>query len=171
LYTTYEILKIKKYLINCICYSGTPIINIPEKDPVLYVKRLFEMNEKENVDESRSSLSNTPSKKRLIDDSCNDTSFLTNGSYVDKKKSLLCCYGPDNQCPVHEENENRPSWGYYNSPDELELLIENLNSRGLRESELKKMLLQEKQRILSSMEKCTNCLLNPSLVRNNYIYF
>lgn len=156
----------KKYFTNYICFSGTPIIDIPEKDPMLYVKRLFEMNEKENVVESRVSLSNTPSKKRPIDDSCNESSFLTNGSYVDKKKSLLCCYGPNNQCPIHEKNENRLTWGYYNSPEELELLIENLNSRGLRESELKKVLVQEKPRILSSMEKCTNCLLNPSLVSN-----
>lgn len=132
---------------------------------MLYVKRLFEMNEKENVDASRASLANTPSKKKLIGDSCN-TSFLNNESFVDQKKLLLCCYGPDNQCPVHEKNENKLSWGYYNSPDELDNLIDNLNSRGLRESELKKMLIQEKQRILSSMEKCNNCLLNPSLVSN-----
>lgn len=123
------------------------------------------MNEKENVDASRASLASTPSKKKLIDDSCN-TSFLNNESFVDQKKSLLCCFGPDNQCPVHEKNENKLSWGYYNSPDELDNLIDNLNSRGLRESELKKMLVQEKQRILSSMEKCTTCLLNPSLVSN-----
>lgn len=120
------------------------------------------MNEKENVGETRASLSNTPSKKRLND--TNDTSFLTNGSFVDQKRSLLCCFGPDNQCPVHEKNENRLAWGYYNSPEVLDDLIDNLNSRGVRESELKKILLQEKQRIISSMEKCTNCLLNPSLV-------
>lgn len=148
----------------CNFYSGTPISNITEKDPVLYVKRLFEMNEKENVGESRAaSLSNTPSKKRLND--TNDTSFLTNGgSFVEQKRSLLCCFGPDNQCPVHEKNENKLAWGYYNSPEVLDDLIDNLNSRGVRESELKKILLQEKQRIISSMEKCTNCLLNPSLV-------
>lgn len=120
------------------------------------------MNEKENVGESRASLANTPSKKKLIDNSIN-TSLLTNGTFVDQTK-LLCCTGPDNNCPVHEQKDNRLTWGYFNSPDELETLIDSLNSRGLRESELKKMLLQEKPRILSSMEKCTNCLLNPSLV-------
>lgn len=148
-----------------IYYSGTPISNITENDPVSYVKILFEMNEKENVGESRASLSNMPSKKRLLEDS--NTSFLTNGSFVNQKKSLLCCSGPDNECPIHEKNENRLAWGYYNNPEELDKLIENLNSRGIRESELKKMLLQEKQRILSSMEKCSHCLLNPSLVSSN----
>lgn len=145
------------------CFSGTPISNINDNDPVSYVKKLFEMNEKENVSESRASLSNTPSKKRLIDES-NNTSFMTNGSYVDQKRSLLRCLGPDSQCPVHDNIEHRLAWGYYNTPDELESLINNLNSRGLREGELKKVLIQEKPRILSSMEKCTNCLLNPSLV-------
>lgn len=121
------------------------------------------MNEKENVAVARASLSNTPSKKKLVDESM-DASFMTNGSFVEQKKSLLCCFGPGNQCPVHDENVNRLSWGYLNSPDELDNLIDNLNSRGLRESELQKVLQQEKQRILSSMEQCTNCLLNPSLV-------
>ncbi|XP_022178490.1 bromodomain adjacent to zinc finger domain protein 1A-like isoform X1 [Myzus persicae] len=143
--------------------NGTPINNINENDPVSYVKKLFEMNEKENVSESRVSLSNTPSKKRLLDDT-NNTSFMTNGSYVDQKRSLLRCFGPDSQCPVHDNIEHRLAWGYYNTPDELDGLINNLNSRGLREGELKKVLIQEKPRILSSMEKCTNCLLNPSLM-------
>lgn len=151
-----------------IYYSGTPISNITESDPVSYVKRLFEMNEKENVGESRASLSNTPSKKRIMDDS--NTSFLTNGSFVDQKKSLLCCFGPDNHCPIHDKNENKLKWGYYNTPEDLDKLIENLNSRGLRESELKKMLQQEKPRILSSMEKCSHCFLNPSLV-SSFKYF
>lgn len=128
-----------------------------------YVKRLFEMNEKENVESSRISLSNSPSKKKLVNEN-NDTSYLSNGSFTDQKKSLLCCWGPDNHCPVHRNNENRLTWGYYNSAEELESLIVNLNSRGLREGELKKTLMQEKQRILLSMEKCTNCLFNPSLV-------
>lgn len=119
------------------------------------------MHEKENVGESRSSLSNTPSKKRPF---LNDSSFMTNETLVEKKKSLLCCFGPENQCPVHEQLENRLAWGYYNTPDELDNLIDNLNSRGLREGELKKLLQQEKPRIISSMEKCTDCQLNPSLV-------
>jgi bromodomain adjacent to zinc finger domain protein 1A len=126
------------------------------------------MNEKENVGEARASLANTPSKKKLFDSS-NNTSLMTNGSFVDQTK-LLCCTGPDNQCPVHEPNHNRLTWGYFNSPDELETLIDSLNSRGLRESELKKMLLQEKPRILSSMEKCTSCLLNPSLVSDINVF-
>lgn len=147
-----------------IYFSGTPISNIVEKDPILYVKRLFEMNEKENVGESRVSMSNTPSKKRLLDES-NNSSFLTNGTFNEQKKSLLCCFGPDNQCPIHESIENRLTWGYYNSPDELDNLIENLNSRGIRESELKKLLIQEKQRILLSMEK-SNFLLNQFVSSN-----
>lgn len=130
---------------------------------MLYVKRLFETNEKENVGVARASLSNTPSKKKNIDDNIN-LSFITNGSFIEQKKSLLCCFGPENKCPVHCVNENKLAWGYYNTPEELDSLIECLNSRGLRESELQKVLQQEKQRILLSMEKCNNCLLNPSLV-------
>ncbi|XP_050421554.1 bromodomain adjacent to zinc finger domain protein 1A isoform X2 [Adelges cooleyi] len=144
--------------------DGTPASNITDRDTVTYVKRLFEMNEKENVDETRASLSNTPLRKKLVD-SMNNSSFMSNGSFrEDQKKSTLSCWGPDNNCPVHNENNERLTWGYYNSPEELESLLENLNSRGLRESELKKTISFEKHRIISSMEKCTNCLLDPSLM-------
>ncbi|XP_050543474.1 bromodomain adjacent to zinc finger domain protein 1A-like isoform X2 [Daktulosphaira vitifoliae] len=144
--------------------DGTPVSNITDKDTVSYVKRLFEMNEKENVDETRTSLSNMPLKKKLVD-SINESSFMSNGSFrEDPKKSIYSCWGPDNNCPVHDENHDRLTWSYFNTPEELEILLENLNSRGLRESELKKTIALEKHRIISSMEKCTNCLLDPSMM-------
>uniref|UniRef100_A0A673M121 Bromodomain adjacent to zinc finger domain protein 1A n=1 Tax=Sinocyclocheilus rhinocerous TaxID=307959 RepID=A0A673M121_9TELE len=48
---------------------------------------------------------------------------------------------------------NRPNqWFFYSTPEEVEQLIEALNSRGRRESSLKETLLQEKERIVQLMD-------------------
>uniref|UniRef100_A0A4W5RCH2 Bromodomain adjacent to zinc finger domain protein 1A n=1 Tax=Hucho hucho TaxID=62062 RepID=A0A4W5RCH2_9TELE len=49
---------------------------------------------------------------------------------------------------------NRPNnWAFYSSPQEVEALIEALNPRGHRESTLKEVLVQEKQRIAQLLAK------------------
>ncbi|XP_041122290.1 bromodomain adjacent to zinc finger domain protein 1A-like [Polyodon spathula] len=45
-------------------------------------------------------------------------------------------------------------WAFYNSPEQLEQLIEALNTRGRRESGLKEALLQEKTRITKMLSSC-----------------
>ncbi|RXN19266.1 bromodomain adjacent to zinc finger domain 1A isoform X1 [Labeo rohita] len=48
---------------------------------------------------------------------------------------------------------NRPNqWFFYSTPEEVEQLIEALNTRGHRESSLKETLLQEKERIVQLMD-------------------
>uniref|UniRef100_G3VIS4 Bromodomain adjacent to zinc finger domain protein 1A n=1 Tax=Sarcophilus harrisii TaxID=9305 RepID=G3VIS4_SARHA len=49
--------------------------------------------------------------------------------------------------PVHKPNR----WCFYSSPEQLDQLIEALNSRGYRESALKETLLQEKSRIYEQL--------------------
>ncbi|XP_060031403.1 bromodomain adjacent to zinc finger domain protein 1A isoform X2 [Erinaceus europaeus] len=49
--------------------------------------------------------------------------------------------------PVHKPNR----WGFYSSCEQLDQLIEALNSRGHRESALKETLLQEKSRICAQL--------------------
>uniref|UniRef100_A0A8C8EZY8 Bromodomain adjacent to zinc finger domain protein 1A n=1 Tax=Oncorhynchus tshawytscha TaxID=74940 RepID=A0A8C8EZY8_ONCTS len=60
---------------------------------------------------------------------------------------------------------NRPNhWAFYSSPQEVEALIEALNPRGHRESTLKEVLVQEKERIaqllsVSAKSKAASALL------------
>ncbi|XP_069049136.1 bromodomain adjacent to zinc finger domain protein 1A [Lepisosteus oculatus] len=50
---------------------------------------------------------------------------------------------------------NRPNlWSFYSSPEQLERLIEALNSRGHRENALKEALLLEKDRITELLRNC-----------------
>ncbi|XP_043930051.1 bromodomain adjacent to zinc finger domain protein 1A isoform X2 [Protopterus annectens] len=51
--------------------------------------------------------------------------------------------------PVHKPNQ----WYYYSSIEELDQLIEALNTRGCRENALKETLLQEKERINEKLTK------------------
>lgn len=49
---------------------------------------------------------------------------------------------------------NRPNqWFFYSTAEEVERLIEALNSRGHRESTLKEALLQEKERIVQFLDE------------------
>uniref|UniRef100_A0A673LXZ5 Bromodomain adjacent to zinc finger domain protein 1A n=1 Tax=Sinocyclocheilus rhinocerous TaxID=307959 RepID=A0A673LXZ5_9TELE len=57
---------------------------------------------------------------------------------------------------------NRPNqWFFYSTPEEVEQLIEALNSRGRRESSLKETLLQEKERIVQLMDSKAAHTLKP----------
>ena len=51
--------------------------------------------------------------------------------------------------PVHKPNR----WCFYSSCEQLDQLIEALNSRGHRESALKETLLQEKSRICAQLAR------------------
>ncbi|KAB7493629.1 Bromodomain adjacent to zinc finger domain protein 1A [Armadillidium nasatum] len=56
-------------------------------------------------------------------------------------------------CPVHTLNHSRPKWAYYSTEEELGKLIENLNERGARESELKSNIILNKDKLLKSMQR------------------
>uniref|UniRef100_A0A674BHV2 Bromodomain adjacent to zinc finger domain protein 1A n=1 Tax=Salmo trutta TaxID=8032 RepID=A0A674BHV2_SALTR len=72
-----------------------------------------------------------------------------------------CTPDPDSKtiflAPVQSSSAppvNRPNhWAFYSSPQEVEALIEALNPRGHRESTLKEVLVQEKERIAQLLAK------------------
>ncbi|XP_063501981.1 bromodomain adjacent to zinc finger domain protein 1A isoform X10 [Symphalangus syndactylus] len=60
-----------------------------------------------------------------------------------------CDYSVQLPKPVHKPNR----WCFYSSCEQLDQLIEALNSRGHRESALKETLLQEKSRICAQLDR------------------
>uniref|UniRef100_A0A674BHX1 Bromodomain adjacent to zinc finger domain protein 1A n=1 Tax=Salmo trutta TaxID=8032 RepID=A0A674BHX1_SALTR len=74
-----------------------------------------------------------------------------------------CTPDPDSKtiflAPVQSSSAppvNRPNhWAFYSSPQEVEALIEALNPRGHRESTLKEVLVQEKERIAQLLGTAT----------------
>lgn len=65
------------------------------------------------------------------------------------RKSLICVN-------AHEQlaSRGKTEWSLFSSIEELESLIENLNTRGHRENHLKNCLIRSKQKIIKSMTLC-----------------
>ncbi len=63
------------------------------------------------------------------------------------------CLADQVNCPVHSTILPKTHWSYYCTTEELDQLIEALNSRGFRESELKDRLLGEKERLAKNFRK------------------
>ena len=64
------------------------------------------------------------------------------------------CEANGDSCPVHSSIQPRTHWAYYATPDELGSLIDSLNDRGFRESELKDRLVDERETIERRMRRC-----------------
>ncbi|XP_052121345.1 bromodomain adjacent to zinc finger domain protein 1A isoform X2 [Frankliniella occidentalis] len=76
--------------------------------------------------------------------------------------ALLTCNADPSTCPVHATKVERTTWAFY-LRDQLDDLIERLSTRGYRESELRTMLIQGKDRVNHSLENCPISKLNPGL--------
>ena len=65
----------------------------------------------------------------------------------------MCTSNPTS-CPVHATYIPRTKWSFFENPEAVEQLLLSLNERGYRESALKNVLLQEKDRIVEGIQKC-----------------
>ena len=66
------------------------------------------------------------------------------------------CTADIESCVVHSSILPRTHWSYYGTIDEVDDLIDSLNERGIRESELKDKLLGERDRMAKSLKKMSN---------------
>ena len=66
------------------------------------------------------------------------------------------CTGDKESCVVHSSILPKTHWSYYSTIEEVDSLIDNLNERGFRESELKDKLLNERDRLSKSLKRMTN---------------
>lgn len=92
-----------------------------------------------------------------------------NGFLFDTQKLnelYMCSTEPDN-CAVHTDINKQ--WFFIQNNEELDVLINSLNNRGIRESELKQ-ILQEEKLVLSKLLLLTpGHLLNPQLQKDTDI--
>lgn len=65
-------------------------------------------------------------------------------------------------CPVHSEKKDLHRWHFYHNLEDVHTLIDNLNSRGYRERELKSSLECYRANIESSIRSCPVYKLDPS---------
>ena len=77
---------------------------------------------------------------------------------VDDKSVVVPCVN------VHDQisQRNTHKWLYFNTPEQLDRLIESLNPRGFREGPLKQAILEQKSRIIENMTKCPTDVLSIS---------
>lgn len=72
------------------------------------------------------------------------------------KQQALICTADINTCPVHGKSDsfNRIRWAFFSKEEDINHLIECLNRRGVRESELRQSLIQERTYIVQKMSNC-----------------
>lgn len=72
-----------------------------------------------------------------------------------EQQELMMCTANSSNCPVHSEKyPNRVRWSYYSTEEEINSLIDSLNSRGIREKILLEKLTLEKELILRHIKMC-----------------
>lgn len=81
---------------------------------------------------------------------------------INIKKNLVLCTG-DKDCPVHCKR-SLTTWSFYGNAEDIQALIDNLSTRGIRESELRNNLLQEMDNLLLVINDCPKYRLNPDVV-------
>lgn len=70
-------------------------------------------------------------------------------------EELMMCTANPKACPIHTDNfPGTVRWGYYNTEEEINALIESLNPRGTREKALRENLESEKELILTHISGC-----------------
>ena len=79
-------------------------------------------------------------------------------SNIDNKimKPWGICTADVESCVVHSSILPRTHWSYFGTIDEVDNLIDSLNERGIRESELKDKLLNERDRLAKSLKRMSN---------------
>ena len=148
------------------------------EDTLAYVRRLFEEeanggggSDKENDvgEETRPMATSSGNKKLLAEKNTSDTGIVarisgrnstnermswSDSEKVKTKQQALLCTADRETCPVHGESVTRTKWAFFNKVDDIDILIECLNRRGIREGDLRQSLIQEKTQIFQNVVNC-----------------
>lgn len=115
------------------------------KQMVTSEESLSEHNKENNVDVNGTSTTDNKNGVPVV---------LKKESDLDIQRELLMCNCDPNTCIVHSENIERTVWSYYNTPEEIDALIESLNIRGFREKNLREQLEASRDLIADYVQKC-----------------
>lgn len=147
-----------------------PVENIPGLAHCTADKRYMFI--KHMVHEKQNYNTNSNDKENKISNML-DSKQKTNGSVSDANKpaaevpeikvelaiptqiELMMCTGDENTCLVHrKDHPSRVTWSFLHTEEELNALIDSLNSRGIREKNLKEQLETQKELILYHIKNC-----------------
>ena len=77
------------------------------------------------------------------------------------------CTADKESCVVHSSILPKTHWSYYSTIEDIDDLIDNLNERGVRESELKDKLINERDRLAKSLKRMSTITDNLCSKKNN----
>jgi bromodomain adjacent to zinc finger domain protein 1A len=111
---------------------------------------------KQMVTTEEAGASDDKENKAEINGAATDKS-ATNGkkeSDTEMQKDLYMCNCDPATCIVHSDTPERNSWTYFHTAEEIDSLIESLNSRGYREKGLRETLEANRDLIIDYIKDC-----------------
>jgi len=81
-------------------------------------------------------------------------------SEVQQQVRLGSCTGGQGTCPVHSSTASKTKWSFFCTEEQLDELIAKLSPRGVREKELRQILMEEAVGIRELVRKCPAGKLN-----------
>ncbi|KAK4885411.1 hypothetical protein RN001_001682 [Aquatica leii] len=99
-------------------------------------------------------LNNSSDKENMENKEQNETPKV-NGVHTpplvedDDVSTLLMCNADPSSCVVHSINGKQDNWGFYYDDKQVDEIIESLNDRGVRESELKQVLQNDRDDLMT----------------------
>lgn len=142
--------------------SPTPYLDSVNFDDLTFVKETYNKYlqvDKEGSDKENSVL-NSPASKKSSKKKKNEKEGNSSGSVEQRPQVFGLCNGNKDTCPVHCIYHPRPKWSFFWNPDHVDLLIENLSPRGIREKDLRAALAEEKEGLKGYLGKCPALKLN-----------
>lgn len=82
------------------------------------------------------------------------------------KELFMCSADPDN-CLVHSNKRDNHSWQFIQNEEQLDKLLNSLNKRGVRESELLSTLQNNRATLLRSISSTPSYMLTPEVVEED----
>ncbi|XP_018577816.1 bromodomain adjacent to zinc finger domain protein 1A isoform X2 [Anoplophora glabripennis] len=146
-----------KYAGECrqeICKQNSELVNVDRKQLLKHVRKVLfeEMNSSDKENEPSKSL-------KKGNGSPNSSSSAESESCAE----LLMCSADPTTCIVHSTDLNRNRWFFFHSKEQLEALEISLNKRGVRESELLHVIINDKDRLMNVITQTPVSVLNPDV--------
>uniref|UniRef100_A0A1Y1JUG4 Bromodomain adjacent to zinc finger domain protein 1A n=1 Tax=Photinus pyralis TaxID=7054 RepID=A0A1Y1JUG4_PHOPY len=129
---------------------------------LMHVRKLYDnSSDKENV-ENKDVENRSEAENKAVEGSGGNEPKV-NGIHhpiTDEATSLLKCSADPAQCPVHSQSMKQ-KWSFFYEDKQINELIESLNERGIRESELKQAVISDKEDLISFVGQTPIANLNP----------
>ena len=126
------------------------LAHVTQEQRYAFIKQMV-LNDKSRNDDKENKLGTTSLNGVAIETKANG---IKKEEGVKQEELYMCSTDPKN-CIVHfVDHPDHVSWSYYNTTEEIQQLIDSLNTRGFRERTLRENLELEKELICTYIENC-----------------